>query len=74
MTVYTFRCKNCSEIVEKDMNMRVYATTSRNGCISIKCPKCNKVSQLKRVIALSIPVIYADDGFTLRKKEDGSTT
>jgi predicted nucleic acid-binding Zn ribbon protein len=70
MPVYTFRCSNCDELVEKEMSMKVYASVANKAGVSTRCPSCSKISKLKRVITLAIPVVYMDDGFTLRKKSD----
>jgi uncharacterized Zn finger protein len=51
------------------MELRVYLLASRGGGVISKCPECGKVTFLKRVINSAVPVIYSDDGFTLRKKE-----
>jgi putative FmdB family regulatory protein len=63
MPVYNYRCQNCQHKYD------VILTIAEYGSVHPSCPEC-KTDNVRRVISNPATVIYLDDGFTLRKKNN----
>ena len=57
MATYTFRCTQCKEEFDEEMDRKESRTPP--------CPECG--SKKTRKVIQATPVIYKADGFTLKK-------
>jgi putative FmdB family regulatory protein len=57
MATYFYRCDFCVEEFEKEI---LYSEDPRKN---IKCPKCKKSKNVKKIIKLSAPIHYKTYGF-----------
>ena len=57
MAKYSYRCDLCLEEFEKEIS---YKDDPRKN---IKCPKCGKSKNVKKIIKFATPVHYSTPGF-----------
>jgi putative FmdB family regulatory protein len=67
MPQYNYRCTECSCLFYEVQSIKDYIADISNRKT---CPRCGKKMQPSRVIGYPLAIIYRDDGFTLRKKEN----